>query len=84
MTWNWQQDGWPAFTYEREALGQHETRFLHEAGIVHGAVRHLTGENKTRLMIDLISTEAVTTSEIEGAMLESGFRPVVAASKLRA
>jgi len=50
-------------------LGQHETRFLHEAGIVHGAVRHLTGENKTRLMIDLISTEAVTTSEIEGAIL---------------
>lgn len=69
MTWNWQQDRWPAFTYEREALGQHETRFLHEAGIVHGAVRHLTGENKTRLMIDLISTEAVTTSEIEGAIL---------------
>jgi Fic family protein len=69
MTWNWQQDGWPAFTYEREALSQHETRFLHEAGIVHGAIKHLAGENKTRLMIDLISTEAVTTSEIEGAML---------------
>lgn len=69
MTWNWQQEGWPAFTYEREALAQDETRFLHEAGIVHGAVKHLTGENKTRLMIDLISTEAVTTSEIEGAIL---------------
>ncbi len=69
MTWNWQQEGWPAFTYEREALAQDETRFLHEAGIVHGAVKHLTVENKTRLMIDLMSTEAVTTSEIEGAML---------------
>lgn len=69
MTWNWQQKKWPAFTYEREALAQHEPRFLHEAGIVHGAVRHLTEENKTRLTIDLISTEAVTTSEIEGAIL---------------
>ncbi len=69
MTWNWQQKQWPAFTYEIEALAQHETRFLHEAGIVHGAVKHLTGENKTRLMIELISTEAVTTSEIEGAIL---------------
>lgn len=69
MTWNWQQEGWPAFTYEREALAQDETRFLHEAGIVHGAVKHLTGEKKTSLMIDLISTEAVTTSEIEGAIL---------------
>ena len=69
MTWNWQQEGWPTFTYEREALAQNETRFLHEAGIVHGAIKHLTGENKTRLTIDLISNEAVTTSEIEGEIL---------------
>ena len=69
MTWNWQQEGWPTFTYEREALAQNETRFLHEAGIVHGAIKHLTGENKTRLTIDLISNEAVTTSEIEGELL---------------
>ena len=69
MTWNWQQEGWPTFTYEREALAQNETRFLREAGIVHGAIKHLTGENKTRLTIDLISNEAVTTSEIEGELL---------------
>ncbi|MBL8043397.1 MAG: Fic family protein [Nitrospira sp.] len=80
MTWNWQQKQWPAFTYKIEALATHETRFLHEAGIVHGAVKHLTGENKTRLIIELISTEAVTTSEIEGAILN---RDSVQSSLLR-
>lgn len=69
LTWNWQQERWPAFAYEREALAQYETRFLHEAGIVRGAVKHLTEDNKTRLTIDLISDEAITTSEIEGEIL---------------
>jgi Fic family protein len=69
MIWNWQQEKWPDFIYDKEALAQYETRFQHEAGVIHGAVRHLTEENKTRLTIDLISNEAVTTSEIEGAIL---------------
>lgn len=50
-------------------MAQHETRFPHEAGVVHGTLKHLTEENKTHLTIDLISNEAVTTSEIEGAIL---------------
>ncbi len=69
MTWNWQQKEWPVFTYEGEALAQYETRFLHEAGVVRGAIKHLTEDNKTRLTIDLISDEAITTSEIEGEIL---------------
>lgn len=69
MTWNWQQEQWPDFTYAREALAQRETRFLQAAGIVIGATQHLAEEDKTRLTIDLISNEAVTTSEIEGELL---------------
>jgi Fic family protein len=69
MIWNWQQKDWPQFTYKEEALAQFETKFLHEAGVVHGAIKHLGQEDKTRLTIDLISHEAVTTSEIEGAIL---------------
>lgn len=69
MTWNWQQEEWPAFTYDREALAQYETRFLHEAGVIRGAVKHLTEDNKIRLTVDLISDEAITTSEIEGEIL---------------
>lgn len=69
MTWNWQQDEWPNFTYDREALAPNETQFIHEAGIVHGAIKHLTEGEQSQLTIDLISNEAVTTSEIEGEIL---------------
>ena len=69
MAWNWQQEEWPVFTYEEEASAHYETRFLHEAGVVRGAIKHLTEDSKTRLTIDLISDEAITTSEIEGEIL---------------
>lgn len=69
MTWNWQQENWPNFAYEKEALAQNETRFIHEAGMLHGAIKHLAEEDRTQLTIDLISNEAITTSEIEGEIL---------------
>ena len=69
MKWNWQKDGWPQFTYDREALAEHEAQLLHKAGMLLGTVKYLTEDEKTRLTIDLISNEAVTTSEIEGEIL---------------
>lgn len=69
MTWNWEQESWPNFTYDGEVLTSSETRFIHEAGIVHGAIKHLTEGDKSQLIIDLISNEAITTSEIEGEIL---------------
>lgn len=69
MTWNWQLEDWPNFTYDRQTLAQNETQFIHEAGMVHGATKHLTEGEKSQLTIDLISNEAVTTSEIEGEIL---------------
>ena len=69
MTWNWQQDDWPNFTYDREVLTPNEVQFMHEAGMVHGAVRHLTEADTSQLTVELISNEAVTTSEIEGELL---------------
>lgn len=69
MTWNWQQEDWPNFIYDKKALSSTEAQFIHEAGMVHGAIKHLTEEDTSQLTIDLISSEAVTTSEIEGEIL---------------
>lgn len=69
MKWNWQQDGWPHFTYRKEAVAEHETQLLHQSGMCLGAIKHLAEEEKTRLTVDVISDEAVTTSEIEGEIL---------------
>ena len=69
MTWNWQQFDWPQFTYDSEAMVSLEADFLRESGILIGAFRHLDTDEKDLLTVDLISTEALKTSEIEGELL---------------
>jgi Fic family protein len=70
MTWNWQKADWPHFTYDTQALQQAEADFLLAAGVMVGAFVHLRPENKNQLTVELISTEALKTSEIEGELLD--------------
>lgn len=70
MPWNWKQDGWPHFTYDAAALEALERRFLVSSGEMIGAVRHVGAGDRELLRIELITDEAVKTSEIEGEMLD--------------
>lgn len=70
MRWNWQQRDWPKFTWQEPRLAQAEQQFLLGAGTLVGAVKHLNGDEREQITIEAISTEAVTTSEIEGEMLD--------------
>jgi len=70
MRWNWQQPDWPDFTYKDTALQAFEATFLQQSGVIIGAFRHLDDDDKDRLKVDLISTEALKTSEIEGEILD--------------
>lgn len=67
--WIWQQPDWPIFRYDEKVFKTLEDTYLHQSGILQGTLRHLSQENKTRLIIDLISDEALKTSEIEGEFL---------------
>lgn len=69
MRWNWQQADWPSFSYDNAKLEELETQFLKQSGVVVGALKHIGQNAKNDLIIDLISTEAVKTSEIEGEFL---------------
>src|SRR5215831_15810049 len=69
MTWNWQQPEWPNFTYDSRALEPLEQQFLRRAGEFVGAYKHVGADDQETLKIDLISEEAVKTSEIEGEIL---------------
>jgi len=69
MTWNWQQQNWPQFTYDKEAVAPLEAQFLQHSGIFLGALKYLPEDDKTSLTVDLISNEALKTSEIEGEIL---------------
>ena len=67
--WIWEQHEWPEFRYDEKVLKTLEDTYLHQSGIFQGTLRHLSQENKTQLIIDLISEEALKTSEIEGEFL---------------
>ncbi len=69
MHWNWQQKDWPCFTYETSALEPYEAAFLRGSGVLIGAFRHLGEDDKNGLKVDIISTEALKTSAIEGELL---------------
>ena len=69
MAWNWQKNDWPLFTYKKSAIADLEARFSHRSGIFLGALKHVSTEEKNTLVVDLMSTEALKTSEIEGEIL---------------
>ena len=70
MTWNWQDPDWPHFRYAPAALAGREGAFLQGSGVVIGSTRHLPDEERRMLVVELIGTEALKTSEIEGEVLD--------------
>lgn len=80
MHWIWQDPAWPAFRFRPDRLAAREAMFLRQSGVVIGSMRHFPDHERLPLIIDLISTEALKTSEIEGELLD---RDSVQASLLR-
>jgi Fic family protein len=70
MLWNWQQPDWPKLSWEVGLLGKAESAFLLKAGAYVGLVQHLDQADREQVTIEAMSTEALTTSEIEGEMLD--------------
>jgi len=68
--WNWQQDDWPNFSYKPQAIAAAQAEFGHSSGRIFGAFDLLGADDKDYLKIDLISREALHTSDIEGERLD--------------
>lgn len=64
IIWNWQQNDWPNFNYDNSLISEYERVLLFNSGILLGTQKHISNENKSYLVIEIISNEAVTTSEI--------------------
>lgn len=69
MKWNWEQPDWPNFLYKSAALAELEQKFLLQSGEFVGACKHIGSDDQETLKIDLISEEAIKTSQIEGEIL---------------
>jgi Fic family protein len=69
MSWNWRQPDWPKFKWDRSRITAAEEQFLLGAGVAVGAVKHLDEDEHNQLLVEVLSGEAVTTSAIEGEVL---------------
>jgi Fic family protein len=69
MTWNWQLPDWPNFKWDRSQISVAEEQFLLGAGVAIGTVKHLGEDEHNQLLVEVMSGEAVTTSAIEGEVL---------------
>lgn len=69
MRWNWQHPDWPAFRWDPALLAAREAQFLQGAGERRGSIRHVRDEDRTAVLIDILTGEALKTSEIEGELL---------------
>ena len=69
MNWNWQTPDWPNFTWDRSRMAAAEGQFLVGAGVVIGTAKHLGEDERNQLLVEVMSGEALTTSEIEGEIL---------------
>jgi Fic family protein len=69
--WNWELQDWRHFYFDIQKVQQAEQRldFKWYSGLVFGKISHLDEEDKNLLIVDLLSTEAFKTSEIEGQIL---------------
>lgn len=70
MPWNWQQRDWPAFSWNRLRFERAEALFLRSSGVFLGTTRHLSRESRDELTVEAMSDEALTTSRIEGEILD--------------
>jgi Fic family protein len=70
MQWNWQHPDWPKFRYRPDRLALREAEYLRHSGVAIGAARHLPDDERLTVVLELIGTEALKTSEIEGETLD--------------
>ena len=66
MAYIWQHKDWPNFTWDSEAVDRNAYAYALEASSLVGEVKHLSEEQKSDALIDLMVSEAVKTSQIEG------------------
>lgn len=66
MKYIWQRKEWPNFIWDNDAVEQNAYAYALEASSLVGEVKHLSETVKTDALIDLMVSEAVKTSQIEG------------------
>jgi len=68
--WNWQRAEWPRLRFDAAALDAAEERFAAGCGALLARVRRVEPGEEERVMVERVVDEAITTSTIEGEVLD--------------
>jgi Fic family protein len=69
MSYNWQKEGWPEFQFTQGLIDDLQLKFLLISGKSSGQYSGISPEKKDQLLVDILLSEAIKTSEIEGEFL---------------
>jgi len=92
MSWNWEKPEWPNFEWDRKRFSDLERNFAQISSKISGTYRLLDESESKKFDIELLTSEALKTSEIEGEILRRdsvqssiaknfGLKPTVKATK---
>lgn len=70
MKYNWQNPDWPQFTYDTNQSSENLYQYALEAGRLSGGMEQLQNSLQYEAYIDLMVSEAIHTSQIEGERLD--------------
>ena len=71
-TYNWQRKGWPGFRYDLAGMSEALSVFAEHSGRVAGLLEGLPEGLGVEAVLNLMISEAVETSAIEGEVLDRG------------
>lgn len=69
MKYNWQQEDWTNFSYDLKAIEDNLYAFAKKTGRIQGIIKALPSKHHTQTLIEILVSEAIKTSEIEGEYL---------------
>lgn len=69
MTYNWQREEWPDFTFSIGEIEEKLYLFTEKTGLISGILKALPSDTQMEAIIDIMVAEAIKTSEIEGEYL---------------
>ena len=70
MKWTWQLENFPYFKYTKSLFIDKEAAYLMNVGRIRGIISAVDDEEVSRLRIEILSDEAISTSKIEGETLD--------------
>lgn len=70
MQWCWELKDWPNFVYNKDLFLQQEDEFYRNSGLFVGSFKCVSEENQESIKLQIILNEAMSSSKIEGEVLE--------------